>query len=763
MDNSYLKKTVISFGYYCIFTICVFPRICCGERCRYTSNYTETEINCINTLQVNSSRNTPLVVIPTFQESVVISNYTFSGPRWENIRLLNITCGTARDPSGQIVVKAYGFSELKSLVYLRLHCVNIILEENAFYGLNQLTILDLSHSANLSPRELVSNLNIEHLGNLTNLLLVQTGISAREGFDMGDEFWNFIGKSRISSLDASMTNIRNFNVTSYCIYGNKLMTFRVSGAHFTTVHASMQRRTRCRLHDLISEGTIIDTVNLYCPNSKGYVDSKIVFDLKQACIFPKAKYYAFKMVCVLKDLTLKMNGLSLKPGFKLQSTNRLNISQLTLVNNDLGTILGTADNPFITRSTLVSLSITRNKIRFIAQGAISHTTTLVSLDLSYNNLQDMNKRYRLLFENLLSPFFKLGCIVLVRNSLKNIPEKMFLKNYRLEEIRLANNMISKITFKIAHLRYLRYLDLRHNRIRVLEGSTMSVFQSLFETPLPTGSVGPRGIHMDRNPLSCCDYTFIKWLQAYSKHMFRFEEEVTCIDEHGAVTNVANKTLDKSCTVIDANGESDNKKILIEVALVLSPLLLVVLVKALRHYKSQQINNRGDKDAMKSSRYSCVVFLSFSSEDDVFIDTKVANPLTQCIRQRIKQDIKPVGTGDTMFRAGMYIHDEIISSLEQSKVMIILLTDNYCRSECCVMEFQKAIQINKPIIIMVKDKVDKTLLTPAMRMSYNKNTRIIWTKHEGDYVLKSTWNTICDSIMELGAKPVQNQMPLNSVD
>jgi len=53
-----------------------------------------------------------------------------------------------------------------------------------------------------------------------------------------------------------------------------------------------------------------------------------------------------------------------------------------------------------------------------------------------------------------------------------------------------------------------------------------------------------------------------------------------------------------------------------------------------------------------------------------------------------------------------------------------------------------------------------LLTPAMRMCYNTNTRIIWTKHEGEYVLKSTWNTICDSIMELGAKPVQNQMPLN---
>jgi len=82
-----------------------------------------------------------------------------------------------------------------------------------------------------------------------------------------------------------------------------------------------------------------------------------------------------------------------------------------------------------------------------------------------------------------------------------------------------------------------------------------------------------------------------------------------------------------------------------------------------------------------------MFLSFSSEDDLFIDTRVMQPLEQCLRTRINNEIKPVATGDTMFRAGMYIHDEIISCLEQSKVMIILLTDHYCRSECFYYTYQ----------------------------------------------------------------------------
>ena len=636
-------------------------------------------------------------------------------------------------------------------MHLKLRCGNINLEDNAFYGLYKLIVLDLSHSVNIYPQELMSHLNIKHLENLRNLILVQTGTNASVGFDMGEKFWKFIGHSRISLLDTSDTNIRSFNVTSYYKICHKLLLFRTSRARFTTVHASMQRYPRCIIHSLVSEDAIINTIKLYCPNYQSYVVSQIAFQLKYACIFPKAKYFHFEIVCLVNGLSLLMDGISLKPGFQLLSQKNLNISQLTLNNNDLQIICSTGYIPFISNSTLESLTITHNEVGLIAPDAISHITTLVQLDLSYNNLQEMNKRYRTLFTNVLSTFSKLRCIILVRNVLTDIPEHIFLNNYGLEQIILTDNYILKVTFKIAHLKYLKYLDLRDNRIRVLESSTLSVLQSLFESHLDNITIAPRELNVNKNPLSCCDNTFIKWLRAYSNHIVRIED-VTCMNEHGAVTNVVNKTLDRSCTVVDAKEESVYKNIAIVAVLVLAPLLLCVSVIAVRHYLNKRKKKRVVKDnALTNINYGYVVFLSFSSEDDLFIDTRVMQPLEQCLRTRINNEIKPVGTGDTMFRAGMYIHDEIISCLEQSKVMIILLTDHYCRSECCVMEFQRAIQLNKPIIIMVKDKVDKTLLTPAMRMCYNTNSRIIWTKHDGDYVLKSTWDTICDSIMELGDK------------
>ena len=762
MDRAYLRKKVTLLGYYCILTICLYEQTCSGEICWYTFNNTETEVNCMNTLQVNISEGTYSLVLTNFTASVVISNFTLSGPQWGHITSLNISCGPSNNPSRQLLVKEFGFSELHNLVFLRLHCDNLILEDNAFHRLNKLAVLDLSHSFNVSPQRLL--LNIKHLVNLRQLLLVRTGMHARVGFDMGDEFWKFIGKSRISLLDVSGMNINSFNVTSYYRHCHHLSILRASRTHFETAHASMQHFHGCgQFHDHIAEDAIIHNIKLYCQDFRHYMDVKLAFDLKHACVFAKALYYRIEIICLLKDLALKIEGIPLKQGFQLQTPNHPNISQLSLSSNDLGTIFIRNENgPFITRSGLVSLSVTNNNIGCIVPGVISHITTLVNLDLSNNNLQNMNKRHTMLFENMLSTYSKLRSIVFMRNYLTSIPEDMFLKNYGLEQIILADNYLSKVTFKIAHLKHLRYINLRHNCIHTLESATLQVLQSLFKAPIDTADNRPCGINVELNPLSCCDYTFITQLQKYRKSVFGFEQ-VTCKNEHGDKNYVVNMTIDKSCVVIEANEARDYKKIVIVTALVLLPLLMIVSAKALRHYLDMCTKNKiMREDALNDIRHGYFVFLSYSSEDDLFIDTRVMQPLKRYLLRRIKNKIEPIGTGDTMFRAGMYIHDEIISCLEQSKVMLILLTDHYCRSECCIMEFQRAIQLHKPDIFMMKDKVDKTLLTPAMRISYDTNSRVIWTKHEEEYVLKSTWDTVCDSIIELGAKPVQNHTGVANV-
>ena len=748
MDNLYLRLV-----YYYVFITCVYQRIYCAERCWYTFNHTENEINCMDTFQVNLSRNTSSVIFSNIQQSVVISNFTFSKPGWRTITSLKISCRTSIDSFGQLLVEERGFFELHSLLYLRISCVNLILEENAFSGLNKLHILDISGSANLSSNKLLSSLKNEHLGNLKQLFLVQTGNLARDGFDMGYAFWNFIGKSRIYRLDVRGMIINRFHVPSFHRYCDTLRKFDVSGTRFTRIYVSLNDYQGCGLtHIYTSNATVVENINVYRSRGKWYFSDNKLLHLKNVCIFPNAVYRRITLVSLVNDNKFKLERINLNAEFQLQSLNNMNIIKLELRNNNLNSLNHHGENGLIKGTTLNSLSITHNYITFIAPSAISNITTLVYLDLSFNNLHDMNMRHRTLFENLLSTFFSLHTILMVRNLLSDIPENMFLNNNRLEIIHLSDNLISKVTFKIEHLKNLRVLDMQRNRIHTLDSSTMLVLQNLFEDYVSTHTLGSCVINLSDSPLSCSscsDQIVLTWLGKYRKHIYDYEITM-CMFGNGTKAHVLNVTIAANCSVIETHPTSIYKNIVIVGVLFLSPLVMVLSATALRYCIDVRKNNR-----VVNEEFAYFVFLSFSSKDDLFVDTRVMHPLTQCLRRRIKHDIEPVGTGDTMFRAGMYIHDEIISCLEQSKVMIILLTDHYCRSECCVMEFQRAIQLNKPIIIMVKDKVDKTLLTPAMRMSYNTNSRIIWKQHDGEYVLKGTWNTICDSIMELGTRPVHN--------
>ena len=93
----------------------------------------------------------------------------------------------------------------------------------------------------------------------------------------------------------------------------------------------------------------------------------------------------------------------------------------------------------------------------------------------------------------------------------------------------------------------------------------------------------------------------------------------------------NITITEDCPVVETHDASVYKNI--EIVAVLAPLLLCVSVIAVRHYLNKRKKKRLVKDnALTNINYAYFVFLSFSSEDDLFIDTRVMQPLEQCLRQ-----------------------------------------------------------------------------------------------------------------------------------
>jgi hypothetical protein len=115
---------------------------------------------------------------------------------------------------------------------------------------------------------------------------------------------------------------------------------------------------------------------------------------------------------------------------------------------------------------------------------------------------------------------------------------------------------------------------------------------------------------------------------------------------------------------------------------------------------------------------------------------------------IGDDRDLVCEGDRNFQLGRPIHDQISVLLKKSSVVMVVLTDNYSQSIHCRNEFDQAFLLEKPIVLMVKDQVEIALMTPLIRDLYEKKTRVLWLWEDGQFKLKTTWDNVCTSIIEL---------------
>ena len=122
-------------------------------------------------------------------------------------------------------------------------------------------------------------------------------------------------------------------------------------------------------------------------------------------------------------------------------------------------------------------------MKYVCPDAISNITSLRYLEVSFNNLSDINVRHTHLFERLFSTLREIQIISLKSNSLRHIPKNIYFNNNNLRKIDLSFNHISKVTFKIDRLKHLMYLNLRSNMIITLGGSSMMRLDNILDTQI----------------------------------------------------------------------------------------------------------------------------------------------------------------------------------------------------------------------------------------------------------------------------------------
>ncbi|KAH3738739.1 hypothetical protein DPMN_045381 [Dreissena polymorpha] len=142
-----------------------------------------------------------------------------------------------------------------------------------------------------------------------------------------------------------------------------------------------------------------------------------------------------------------------------------------------------------------------------------------------------------------------------------------------------------------------------------------------------------------------------------------------------------------------------------------------------------------------------VFIMFSSKDDEFVRSCVYPKFEEYMHHEINCNRELV---DKDFKIGLCILNETIRCTKLSAVIVVILSDNFCKSGFCLQEFDIVFRLGKPIVLMLKGEVDIKKAPQAIKDLFYTYVRIVWRLNDdGENELMNSWINVCYSILELG--------------
>ncbi|XP_060560679.1 toll-like receptor 4 [Ruditapes philippinarum] len=362
----------------------------------------------------------------------------------------------------------------------------------------------------------------------------------------------------------------------------------------------------------------------------------------------------------------------------------------------------------------------------------------------------MQEKNRNLFGKLFASHSKLREINLSNNRLLEIPKDMFKHNKLLERIDFSFNHLEQLHFDLMELYHLRTLDVSNNNIKILDELSINSLNGL---PClgPHFHVDDRClVKMKSNPFlcsTCSCKSSIQWLVSLTK---------LNIEQHDLVCKTEDKTfinLDESVTRRIQN--ICNRKIIIIISTVCTSvtLMAICIIGIILHRRNKRLKRQRNMEDVLArliegeGQYEFVAFLSYSSNDDQFVQGHVINQLNENLQRIIRTDRDLICTGDKNYRPAFTVHDETERCLNRASVVILLVSDSFCRSQYCQNEFDKAYLLGKPVVLMLFGNVDEEIMMPTLHGLYKRDARILWKIENEQFELNTTWENICTSLLE----------------
>ncbi|XP_060597181.1 toll-like receptor 2 [Ruditapes philippinarum] len=677
---------------------------------------------------------------------------SFIHESWAKVETIEFNDHTSLGPS--CTFSRESFKGLVSLKELKIHVRYIHLDEYAFVGLSSVHTLDVSNCNKLNVQNVLKTLKVKSaLPGLKTIIMSAIGSISEIKNRINKKDVDYITPRKITTLDLShlqMSSVdigailKTFHSPSFLLNASSSIIFDILGF--------------CTVQNYLFQIKVLDISHAVLPTS----------------VIPllPGTYKMKNMVSKFTEVTNNENYLNLKNTFTPSVVNvsgtlppatsvwiynctlivdeelDWKVKKLIVRNNNLKYLDINFVCPDFKLSSLFYLDFSDNGLEMIRP--IKCFPNLEIYVLSNNKLFKMLEKNQHLFEKLLAYHSRLRIINLSNNQLPKIPKESFKYNKGIEIIDLSSNQLEQLDLDLMNLYHLRVLDISYNNIKVLDEISINSLNGVPCVGNHTSFGNGCLVKINSNPFLCstCDYkSSIQWLVRL-KSFSSEQQDLKCTSEDKTVISI-----DESVTRGIQN-ICNRKLIIITSTVSISVVFMAVgVICVILHKRKRKLKRKRNMDNVINNliagqgQYEFVAFLLYSSGDYQFVEDHVINQLNENLKLNIGTDRNLICTGDQYFRPGFNIHDETELCLDRASVVILLLSNNFCRSSYCRNEFDQAYMQRKPVVLMMLGNVEEELMMPTLKNLYKRDARILWKIENEQVVLNTTWENICSSLLE----------------
>ncbi|KAI9587199.1 toll-like receptor Tollo [Glossina fuscipes] len=412
-----------------------------------------------------------------------------------------------------------------------------------------------------------------------------------------------------------------------------------------------------------------------------------------------------------------------------------------------------SSHAFIGRKRLKVLHLNHSRIEMIHNRTFYGLLELEVLQLNHNDLRNLNGNEFQGLDNLQELYIQ-------HNSISTIDSLTFTHLYHLKILRLDHNLIIEFAIWNFLPPYLNELRLSGNpwscncafvdkfRDYMSRYESVQDKQKLRCSAL-AGSNGTVGINitsLTQQPIE--QFTLYLSPEILKEGNTRYLACSGLLQQHLLGANGANGLLNGDINDnIIINGNMTSTKMILSqppmhdyvpilvailtgfVFVIICTLLVFIFRQEMRVWCHSRFGIRlfynGNKDMDKNEREKLFdAFISYSTKDEAFVTEELA-PLLEQGETRYKLCLQ-----SRDFPVGGYMADAIVQAIDTSRRTIMLLSENFIKSEWCRFEFKSAHQSvlrdrRKRLIVIVLGEVPQKDLDPDLRLYLKTNAYLQW--------------------------------------